>query len=179
MRDLVDHRADELFAFAQRGGGGIEDRPDVGAGGGDPGQFLFGQRDRAAGALGGQVVLGGAHRRELCLQGSSPKSLPPNGSPARRCRTGGAHGRLHSGRVRWPTRTPPGRADGWRRPRPTPGRWRSAPPAPRRRTTHRGPCSPAGCHRCSGRRARRHRAVWRGHTHTAGSCPWCPNSRSA
>ena len=40
--DLGDHRADELFAFAHRGRGCIEDRADVGAGGGDPGQFLFG-----------------------------------------------------------------------------------------------------------------------------------------
>ncbi len=66
--DLVDHRADELLAFAQRGGGGLEHRPHVRAGGGDPGQFLFGQRHRAPGALSGKIVLRGADRSQLGFQ---------------------------------------------------------------------------------------------------------------
>ncbi|HEX7426906.1 MAG TPA: hypothetical protein VF328_08070, partial [Mycobacterium sp.] len=66
--DFVDHCADELFAFPQCGGGGVEHRPHVRAGGGDPGQFLFGQRHRAPGALGGQVVLRGADRGQLGFQ---------------------------------------------------------------------------------------------------------------
>lgn len=41
---------------------------NVGAGGGDPGQFLVGQRNRAAGALGGQIVFGGADRGQLSFQ---------------------------------------------------------------------------------------------------------------
>ena len=65
--DLVDHRADELLAFTQRGGGGVEHRPHVRAGG-DPRQFLFGQRHRAPGALSGQVVLRGADRGQLGFQ---------------------------------------------------------------------------------------------------------------
>jgi hypothetical protein len=66
--DLGDHRANELFALAHRGGGCLKDRADVSAGGGDPGQFLVGQRDRAADALSGQIVLGGAHRGQLGFQ---------------------------------------------------------------------------------------------------------------
>jgi hypothetical protein len=63
--NLGNHGADELFTFAHRGGRCVEYRADVGASGGDPGQFLFGQRDRTAGALGGQIVLGGADRGQL------------------------------------------------------------------------------------------------------------------
>jgi hypothetical protein len=66
--DLVDHFADELFAFVQRGGGGVEHGAHVRTGGGDPGQFLFGQRHRAAGALSGQVALRGADRGQLGFQ---------------------------------------------------------------------------------------------------------------
>ena len=66
--DLGDYGADELFAFAHRGGGCIEDRADVGASGRDPGQLFFGQGNRAAGALGGQIVLGGTHGCKLCFQ---------------------------------------------------------------------------------------------------------------
>ncbi len=66
--DLADDGADQLFAFTQRGGRGVEDRLDVRAGPGDPVQLVGGQGNGAAGFLGGQVVLGAPQRGELVLQ---------------------------------------------------------------------------------------------------------------
>ena len=177
--DLGDYRADELFAFAHRGGGCIEDRADVGAGGGDPGQFFFGQRDRAAGALGGQIVLGGTHGGKLCFQSllQSPchqtilrldvveLAQRPVGLV-----TGAFDRQLEHRQVAPIVGVGLGQGLGG-------GGQRCGGQhvehlvedlvlQPDRR-------------RCFGRRARRHRAAWRGRTHSAGSCPWCPSSRSA
>ena len=66
--DLGDDRADEFLALGVGGGRGVEDGPQVGSGGGDPGGFLLGEGDGPAGLLGGELVFGGAHGRELVFQ---------------------------------------------------------------------------------------------------------------
>ena len=66
--DLGDDRADEFLALGVGGGRGLEDGPQVGAGGGDPGGLLVGEGDGPAGALGGELVFRGAHGRELVFQ---------------------------------------------------------------------------------------------------------------
>ena len=65
--DLGDHGADQLLALGDGGRRCVKYRLDVGAGGGDPGEFLAGQRYRAAGLLGAQVVFGLPHRGQLVL----------------------------------------------------------------------------------------------------------------
>src|ERR1039458_9291030 len=67
--DLGDDRADEFLALGVGGGRGLEDGPQVGSGGGDPGGFLLGEGDGPAGLLGGELVFRGAHGRELVFQG--------------------------------------------------------------------------------------------------------------
>ena len=66
--DLGDDRADEFLALGVGGGRGLEDGPQVGSGGGDPGGFLLGEGDGPAGPLGGELVFCGAHGRELVFQ---------------------------------------------------------------------------------------------------------------
>ena len=66
--DLGDDRADEFLALGVGGGRGLEDGPQVGSGGGDPGGFLLGEGDGPAGLLGGELVFRGAHGRELVFQ---------------------------------------------------------------------------------------------------------------
>ena len=66
--DLADHGADQLLALAVGGRGGVEDGADVGAGAGEPGQFLAGQLDRVPGAGGGQGGFGAFHGGQAFLE---------------------------------------------------------------------------------------------------------------
>jgi hypothetical protein len=56
--DLADHGAQQLLALDDGGGGRVEHGLDISAGPGDPGQCTGGERDRLAGLLGTQAVLG-------------------------------------------------------------------------------------------------------------------------
>ncbi len=62
--DLIDDRAQQLLAFADRGGRRVKHGADISAGPFDPGRLVSGQRDRAAGLLGGQLGLGSADLAE-------------------------------------------------------------------------------------------------------------------
>ena len=67
--DLGDEGAEQLLALHVAGGRRVEHRSQVRAGGGDPGGFLLGQGDRAAGLLGGELAGGGPRGGEPGLQG--------------------------------------------------------------------------------------------------------------
>ena len=109
--DLGDDGAEQLLALHVAGGRRGEHRPQVRAGRGDPGGFLLGQGDRAAGLLGGELAAGCPHGGEPGFQGGL-QGPRPAGSPAPRCRTGVVSGRLRSGRVPRRVRTPPGPGGG-------------------------------------------------------------------
>ena len=64
----VEDGAQQLFAFPVTGGGCGEDRPHVGAGARQPGQFVVGEPDGAAGLGGQQVTFGLPLRGQLGLQ---------------------------------------------------------------------------------------------------------------
>ena len=68
--DLADHGADQLLALDGGGRGRLEHGPDVGAGAGDPGQFLAGEGDGPAGLLRAQVVPGLPDGGELVFPGA-------------------------------------------------------------------------------------------------------------
>src|SRR6478609_2311811 len=68
--DLGDDQPQQLFAFPEGGAGCGEDRADVGAGPGQPGQLVLGEADRATGLGGQQVTFGLPLRGKFGLQGT-------------------------------------------------------------------------------------------------------------